>query len=97
GQQIVAGKLLWLSFTTVVVLHEVMRQRGSSNTPFVELLSRLREGRCTQDDYELLHPEWADAPIIVYDNATKDALNVRAAEAFARNTGRELHWYYARD
>ncbi|KAI9059615.1 hypothetical protein FKP32DRAFT_1531329, partial [Trametes sanguinea] len=90
GQQVVMGKLLWLSFTKVVMLHEVMRQKGAENTAFVELLGRLRRD-LLQDE------EWENAPIIVYDNATKDALNVKATEAFARRTGRELHWYYAVD
>ncbi|KAI0708650.1 hypothetical protein C8Q76DRAFT_602014, partial [Earliella scabrosa] len=87
GQRIVMGKLLWLSFNTVVILKQVMRQRGSENLQFVGLLSRLREGR----------EDWSMAPTIVSDNATKDALNQYAAEQFARRTGRELHWYHARD
>ncbi|KAI0326523.1 hypothetical protein GY45DRAFT_1229160, partial [Cubamyces sp. BRFM 1775] len=41
GQDIVFGKLLWLSFTTVVILTEVMRQRGDLS--FVDLLAGLRE------------------------------------------------------
>ncbi|KAJ3009702.1 hypothetical protein NUW54_g2705 [Trametes sanguinea] len=110
GQQVIAGKLLWLSFTKVVMLHEIMRQRGPENTAFVDLLARLRVGQCTAEDYELLRtrvlteneellndPQWADVPIIVYDNATKDALNVKATQAFAQRTGREMHWYYAID
>ncbi|TFK87000.1 hypothetical protein K466DRAFT_459830, partial [Polyporus arcularius HHB13444] len=110
GQQVVMGKLLWLSFSTVVILREVMRQSGSTNAHFVELLSRLREGRCSKSDFELLNTRllerqhdvlndagWADAPTIVYDNASKDALNVLAAKSYARRTGQPLHWYYSRD
>ena len=37
------------------------------------------------------------APVIVYDNAAKDAINVKAASAFAKQTGQELQWYYAED
>jgi hypothetical protein len=33
----------------------------------------------------------------VADNAQKDALNERGAQAFANRTNRELHWYYAID
>jgi hypothetical protein len=33
----------------------------------------------------------------VPDNATKDALNIRAAKAFADATGRMMHWYHASD
>lgn len=54
GQRVVMGKLLWLSFKIVVILHEVMRQRGSENAAFVDLPARLREGRCTEQDYNLL-------------------------------------------
>lgn len=110
AQQIVIGKLLWLSFNTVVILTEVMRQSGSTNTGFVDLLSRLREGRCTKEDFDLLNTrllerqhsvldnaEWAAAPTIVYDNASKDALNVLAAKEFARRAGRSVQWYYSRD
>lgn len=110
GQQIVLGKLLWLSFNTVIDLKEIMRQTGCNNAHFVDLLSRLREGRCNQQDYVLLNTrlltnqhqqlakaEWTNAPTIVYDNASKDALNVLAVTAFAERTGRTLHWYHARD
>jgi hypothetical protein len=53
GQKVVFGKLLWLSVNTVVILTENMRQSGPENQRFVELLGRLRDGRCTQSDYEL--------------------------------------------
>ncbi len=110
GQQIIYGKLLWLSFDTVVILRKVMRQHGSENEKFVDLLGRLRLGQCTLADYELLksrvmcHPDphvreetWKNAPIIVSDNACKDALNAKAAQDFSHNTGRPLRWFYAQD
>lgn len=79
-----------------------MRQAGPENKTFVDLLSRLREGHCTQNDYDILSnhvlqntdvnwDEWTDTPIIVADNAQKDALNERGAQAFANRTNRELH------
>lgn len=85
-----------------------MRQSGTENINFVKLLSRLREGCCTQDDHDLLSKRilhntdvnwevWADTPIIVSDNAQKDALNERGAQAFANRNNKELHWYYAVD
>ncbi|TFK91098.1 hypothetical protein K466DRAFT_459182, partial [Polyporus arcularius HHB13444] len=91
GQEVIMGKLLWLSFTTVVILTKVMRQAGSANSRFVDLLGRLREGRLLNE------VEWQDAPTIVSDNACKDALNVLATTAYARRTGQDLHWYYSRD
>jgi hypothetical protein len=110
GQKVVFGKLLWLSVNTVVMLHENMRQSGPENQRFVELLSRMREGRCTAADYELLNTrlasklnidwtsdKWKRAPVIVAENAMKDALNVKMAQDFAISTGQPLHWYYAQD
>lgn len=104
------GQLLWRSITTVVILTEQMRQAGPENLPFVEMLSRLRDGRCTQTDYELLNARllknvvddnckslWHDAPMIVYSNAIKDAINLQATLAFARRTGQRVQWYHAVD
>jgi len=110
-QKTVFGKLLWLSVSTIIILHHVQRQTGIENQNFVELLTRLREGRCTEFDYDLLNGRmleyninidftnepWRHAPIIVYDNAAKDALNICATVAFAKQTGQELYWYYAED
>lgn len=106
----VLGRLLWLSFEKVVILHEPMRQSGSKNVNFVELLNRLRDGNCNEDDHEELSKrvlrtrslekagsEWQFAPVIVTNNATRDEINRRASEAFARRTGKELHWYHAID
>ena len=108
GQNDTLGKLLWLSITQVVGLHEVMRQAGPDNAYFVSLLMRLRNGKCNLEDYETLNgrlvdnvkPNWKDwqnVPIIVSDNATKDAINNRATITFAQNTHAKLDWYYASD
>lgn len=111
GQRQILGKLLWLQVTTVVLLTESMRQAGSTNLAFVDLLGRLRWGRCNADDFHLLRTRlaatviqtdadgrfWSNATIIVSGNAAKDALNTQAAKAFARSCGRDLHWYVAED
>lgn len=110
GQDIAMGKVLWFSVLQVVILTTQYRQRGDENAAFVHLLERLRIGRCTQEDYECLNTrvldnckpnlkekKWIDAPIIVYDNATKDALNKRCAARFAQDNERTLHWYYPVD
>lgn len=110
AQQEIFGKLLWLTITTVVMLTKPMCQCGAENQPFVELLDRLRAGECTNNNYTVLSQKaivnavasanselWIDAPIIVYDNATNDALNIEAVKQFATKTGREFHWYYALD
>ena len=106
----VFGRLLWLSVDVVVLLTQVMRQSGDGNKRFVDLLSRLRVGKCTDEDYQLLQSrlvtnvrpswedgEWLSAPIIVCNNDTKDALNERAALAFAQRMGRPVHWYDCTD
>ncbi|KAL1689111.1 hypothetical protein GGG16DRAFT_126715 [Schizophyllum commune] len=103
------GKLLWLSFDTVVMLHEIRRQSSTDGKEFIDLLQRLREGRCTAEDYDLLmsrvitnaRPDWSDesmraAPMIVAQNELKDSLNIRAAVTFARRSKQELHWYLTR-
>ena len=109
-EAIVFGQLLWRSVTTVVMLTQQMRQAGPENRHFVEMLARLRDGRCNQEDYELLNtrllsvalddtlrPQWENAPMIVYTNAIKDAINIEATMAFARRTGQQVDLYYAVD
>ena len=104
------GRLLWLSFETVVMLHETMRQAGDANAGFVDLLQRLRDGCCNDKDYEVLvgrslgrgtltagDEGWEFAPVIVTNNATRDVINQKAAEAFADRLGVQLHWYHAID
>ncbi|KAJ7147461.1 hypothetical protein C8R43DRAFT_1088522 [Mycena crocata] len=103
GQANIMGKLLWLSINSVVMLKQIERIRKRRNEitgeldeadpeaiKFVQLLSRLREGRCTE-------PHLQYVPIIVSQNELKDALNVKAANAYAARTGHELHSYYATD
>ena len=109
-EAIVFGQLLWRSITTVVMLTQQMRQAGSNNERFVELLSRLRDGRCTPIDFDLLNTrllntalddsyrsQWQCAPVVVYKNAIKDAINREATMAFSRRTGQPVHWYHAVD
>ncbi len=104
------GKLLWLSVKTVIILTEVMRQHGTENRAFVSLLGRLREGKCTHDDFDLLNSRqlpksdvlspgenWSNVPIIVSNNECKDALNITATAEFAARNRRPMHWYYATD
>ena len=110
GQDNVLGKLLWLSVQTVVILDQIMRQTGEKNNKFVDLLQRLRQGCCTDEDYTLLNERqlknidvadenasWRKAPIIVSNNDVKDALNERATLDFAARVNREVHWYYSTD
>ena len=106
----ILGRLLWLSFEMVVILDESMRQTGPNNMGFVELLQRLCDGVCNRSNYDVLtnsslrlrtgvddQQRWSFAPVIVTNNVTRDAINHRSAEAFAEQTGNELHWYHALD
>ena len=86
-----------------MILHEAMRQSGSDNREFVELLQRLRDGCCNDEDCRLLMSRrlspltlpkddggWRFAPVIVSSNGTRDAVNRRAAEAFAEQVGKQF-------
>lgn len=106
---VVLGHELWRAVDIVVELTEQMRQSGEENKGFVELLGRLREGRCTDTDHALLNTrvigsavgrvtsEWAGVPIIVGENALRDVLNEHAVKSFAMATGRPLRWYFSED
>ena len=41
--------------------------------------------------------KWAQAPIIVSDNATKDALNEKCATHWAKRMKKNIRWYYPAD
>jgi hypothetical protein len=61
-----------------VLLTEVKRHSGPENARFLELIGRLREGRCNESDYQLLNTrvlsnisvdwsaeQWRNAPLCV--------------------------------
>ncbi|KAK0452807.1 uncharacterized protein EV420DRAFT_1621676 [Desarmillaria tabescens] len=75
------GKVLWYSVDTVVQLHEVMWQAGSANEEFISLLAL----ESVRPDWNTL--DWNTAPVIVYENAIKDAVNEDSARSFSRHTG----------
>lgn len=51
----------------------------------------MREAKVDMDE------SWRLAAVIVTNNPTRDAINVRATEAFAERTGRALNWYESVD
>jgi hypothetical protein len=55
-QQATIGKVIWLQFTTVVILRENMRQKGKDpyEVAFQGALVRLRYRSCTEDDLALI-------------------------------------------
>jgi ATP-dependent exoDNAse (exonuclease V) alpha subunit len=108
GQKNVFGKLL--SVDKVIILNELVQQNSDKDAQFTALLTRLRTGLCTQEDYEFLtarllrkrktnfsDPTWAGVPIIVSNNDVKDNFNMESARAFAACTKQHLHLYYATD
>jgi len=110
GQQNVFGRLLWLSVDKVIILHELVRQNILEDAQFTSLLTRLRTGLCTQEDYNFLsakvlrntttnfsEQKWMNAPIIVSNNNVKDSLNMESAKSFAARTHQRLHLYHATD
>ncbi|KAJ3575597.1 hypothetical protein NP233_g982 [Leucocoprinus birnbaumii] len=108
GQKTLKGRLLWLSLTHVVLLTESVRQNTETDAPFVGLLNRLRTGTCNTSDFAILTSRviennfidwihWLDAPIIVAENAQKDAINVAATQAFANRTRQSVYDFYATD
>ena len=110
GQKNVFGKLLWLSVNRVIILTELVQQNIQEDPRFTQLLSRLRIGSCTDDDYDFLaqkelrnmatdfgNPTWTQAPIIVSNNDVKDRLNVEIAKSFAICTKQPLNFYHAMD
>ncbi|KAF5334229.1 hypothetical protein D9611_014313 [Ephemerocybe angulata] len=113
GQSSIHGKLLWLSVDTAVELEKPQRQNEDAEARFVQLLSRLRDGLCTDEDYDLLtsrvlsaenadafedkESPWRKAPIIVAENAPKDAINEACARQFALDNKRPLYWFHATD
>ena len=58
------GHTVYKLFTSVIILKEMARQAGSNpdNIEFRELLLRLRDGHCTQEDWALLL-SWSPANV----------------------------------
>ena len=86
------------------------RQNRSEDGAFRKLLTRLCVGNCTNEDYALLSSrvinhctsrhlleEFSSVPVIICDNATKDALNEKFVRQFAESTNQELHHYWSED
>jgi ATP-dependent DNA helicase PIF1 len=56
SEEIISGKVVYDSFTDVVHLTEQVRQSGSEQEQFRNLLNRLRDCESTVDDWKLLLP-----------------------------------------
>lgn len=110
GVKKLQGKFLWASIEHVIQLEHSMRQCGSHNEQFRELLNHTQFSNCTKEDIiilngrllgsaqvDLTEQEWRQAPIITAQNAMKDALNCITVTSFAALMQREVVYYNARD
>lgn len=103
-----SGRLLWLEINECIIFHRQMRQTGDLNGPFRELLDRLRNGACTQQDYHLLqgrilsrnagsYEQYRNLPILTSHNSVKDVLNLRLSKKFAEDNKITYQEYASRD
>lgn len=80
------GYSIYKLFTTVIILHQMLRQSGTdaSTEAFRQLLLRLRDGLTTKEDWKLLlqqspqhirSEDFTDAVHLYYDNISVAAIN----------------------
>ena len=88
GLQRLTGRVLWQGLTHCVLLHRQMRQTGSENELFCQLLGRVATNKCTDDYYYTLCDrvidlkrgnatvleDWDTVPIITRHNRVKNTL-----------------------
>jgi len=102
------GRKIYEQFTTVVILKEQVRSSGDPE--WTQFLRRLREGKCTEDDREMLrtlevsnNPElmddaaWADAPLVTPRNAVRHKWNSACIRRHCARTSRQLYRVPAKD
>lgn len=112
-QENTIGKLIWLQFTTVVVLRQNMRQTGKcpKEVAFRDALQRLRFYACTPEDRALIRSRIAgSAPGLTLDedryrnvsvitarNRDKDEINRTNSLRYAEETNQNLEVFYSVD
>ena len=112
-QENTIGKLIWLQFSTVVILKENMRQIGSlpEEVAFQRALINLRWHTCTAEDIALFRGRLAqregdlsldalgfkNVSIITAWNRDKDHLNAANLSRFASEAGEGMHDFYSVD
>jgi hypothetical protein len=112
-QENTIGKMIWLQFTTVVILQANMRQLGEDpeEVAFRTALVNLRHWSCTPDDIRLIKsrivktmPEmtidtapWKNVSIITSYNRVKDQINECNIMRFACETDQEIFEFYSVD
>jgi len=111
SKQAILGRQAWefLKSKNVVMLTQQMRVTDSR---YVELLDRVREGTCTETDRQLLltrqvqhdngdfflgKPETSHVPVIVSCNTQRECINRRCTIAFAHATDRTIVVFSAHD
>lgn len=93
------GRMLWLQLTHVIFLKQLMRQL--EDPELAMLLSRLRVGKCTESDFNLLNTrllsrndlgkEWDEVPILVSRNILKTEINKIKIKLFAQKYNKNIY------
>ncbi|KAJ3541028.1 hypothetical protein NMY22_g4056 [Coprinellus aureogranulatus] len=112
-QENTIGKLIWLQFTTVVILTQNMRQIDDlpQERAFQKALLNLRWHACTDEDIALFRSRIAEpsgdlsvdaegfknVSIITARNRDKDHLNSANSARFSSETGETMHDFYSID
>ncbi|KAF8235691.1 hypothetical protein L208DRAFT_1153254, partial [Tricholoma matsutake] len=109
-QEAVSGKALWHQVTTVVILHQNMRQQTQSadNAKFREALANMRYKACTPANITFLRraccvcpnmneKQFRNVSIITTLNSQKDVINRLGSQRFASKTKQELMHFYSID
>lgn len=113
GQQSAVGRGLWQQITTVVILRKNMRQnlQGSNDAKLRTALENMRYKSCTPEDVVFLRSRVAGEPnvpdiseepyrnssVIVSTHRTKDRINLKNAERFAKDHKQPLYLFYSID
>ncbi|KAJ3520697.1 hypothetical protein NMY22_g12638 [Coprinellus aureogranulatus] len=113
AQENTIGKLIWLQFTTVVILTQNMRQVDDQpeEVAFRKALGNLRWNNCSDEDIQLLRSRIAgtdngltvdaehfrDVSIITSRNMDKDHINVANSVRFSAEHDQEIHDFYSID
>ncbi|KNZ74291.1 hypothetical protein J132_07341 [Termitomyces sp. J132] len=106
NQQAASGKAVWHQVTTIIILHQNMRQIAQSDEDKAlrTSLINMRYHACTNDDIQFLkshcvssnpnisivHPAFHNVSIITAHNINKDAINMLGSACFTLESGQQL-------
>ncbi|KNZ75885.1 hypothetical protein J132_00898 [Termitomyces sp. J132] len=112
-QQAALGKAVWHQVTTMVILHQNMRQMAQSdeNKALRTSLINMRYCTCTNDNIQFLQshcvssntnisiidPVFHNVSIITAHNINKDAINMLESSCFTSESGQQLIDFFSED